>query len=95
MQTNTCLIPCVMLQTTALPSSPAELLRYISSDSYKQAQRELQERMSRSYEVGPTLSVSLDCHCVKLTMLSRLTGTSMAAIAPLDMPERYQVNVTW
>ncbi|BDA45986.1 hypothetical protein COCOBI_08-0780 [Coccomyxa sp. Obi] len=38
-------------KVTALPSSPAELLRYIQSEPYKQAQRELQERVSTSYEV--------------------------------------------
>ena len=44
------------LQMTMLPSSPAELLRHIQSDGYKQAQAEQAQRVLESYEVSPVQS---------------------------------------
>ena len=41
------------LQVTMLPSSPAELLRHIQSDGYKQAQADQAQRVRGSFEVGP------------------------------------------
>lgn len=38
-------------KTAALPSTPGDLLRYFSSDAYKQAQKEQWERVRNSYEV--------------------------------------------
>ena len=36
-----------------LPSSPAELLRHIQSDGYKQAQADQAQRVQESFEVSP------------------------------------------
>ena len=41
-----------VLQVSALPSSPAELLRHIQSDGYKQAQLDQAQRVQSSFEVG-------------------------------------------
>ena len=42
--------PHFWLQRSELPNSPAELLRHISSEGYRQAQRDLAARVSTSYE---------------------------------------------
>ena len=52
------------LQVTMLPSSPAELLRHIQSDGYKQAQADQAQRVRRSFEVGPLRSKDFQVRAV-------------------------------
>lgn len=39
------------VQVSSLPASPAELLRHLQSDGYKQAQRDQAQRVQGSFEV--------------------------------------------
>ena len=43
-------------QVTMLPGSPAELLRHIQIDGYKQAQADQAQRVRGSFEVSPVPS---------------------------------------
>ena len=49
--TKTRFIALIASQVTSLPSSPAELLRHIQSDGYKQAQIDQVQRVRGSFEV--------------------------------------------
>jgi hypothetical protein len=41
----------MFVQVSSLPASPAELLRHLQSDGYKQAQRDQAQRVQGSFEV--------------------------------------------
>ena len=55
------------LQVTMLPSSPAELLRHIQSDGYKQAQADQAQRVRGSFEVGPVCSKTFPMRAAQCT----------------------------
>ena len=66
----------VALQVTMLPSSPAELLRHIQSDGYKQAQADQAQRVRGSFEVGPV--------CIKLPNACCIALESPAPLVPVQ-----------
>ncbi|EIE24301.1 hypothetical protein COCSUDRAFT_62803 [Coccomyxa subellipsoidea C-169] len=76
-------------RVTALPSSPAELLRYISSEPYKQAQQELQERVSTSYEVleGSPWVMSRPVYVLASKQADREAGLTHTLRARVSRPE--------
>ena len=49
---TTAACPLLQPERPRMPSSPMELLRYLNSPEYKQAQEEQWARVRNSYEVG-------------------------------------------